>query len=82
MLDELALTDAIAVVSLVVGQQRLEAMRRELQTTPPRRRAHALKLACKSIFFELLAAGYGPDTAAAGRVALVALIGPDIAMTR
>jgi hypothetical protein len=82
MLDEAALTDATMIVELHLGQERIAAMRDELLSTPPGRRAHSLKLHCKSVFFELLGAGYAPDTAAAGRLALVALIGPEIAMTR
>jgi hypothetical protein len=74
MLDDLALTDAIAVVSIVVGQERLDNMRAELESPPPRRRAHAINLASKNVFFELIAAGVPQATAVAGRTALVALL--------
>jgi hypothetical protein len=68
------LEHATMIVELVVGQERIAAMRQELQSAPPRRRAKAINLASKAVFFELLAAGIPQSTAAAGRVALVALL--------
>jgi hypothetical protein len=68
------LEHATVIVSLVIGQERLDAMRAELQSAPPRRRAKAINLASKAAYFEMLAAGVPQATAAAGRVALVALL--------
>jgi hypothetical protein len=68
------LDQALVIVQLHVGQERLDAMRRELQSAPPRRRAHAINLASKNVYFEMIAVGVPQATAAAGRVALVALL--------
>jgi hypothetical protein len=69
-----AIDDALVIVQLPVGQERLDAMRVELQSEPPRRRAKAINLASKNVFFELIGAGVPQATAAAGRTALVMLL--------
>jgi hypothetical protein len=68
------LEHATMIVELHLGQDRIAAMRAELQSAPPRRRAKAINLASKSVYFEMLAAGIPQAIAAAGRTALVMLL--------